>query len=162
MSNSLHIFFFLASKIWISVMKVIWIEFDTAKHCFMNRNLYIDGQQCHQYQQNDQTSLISNYWIRGRPRHMASKIQVMARDMDKTEVELYRLIWPLPSDNLTSKNNTDIKLTKNTSEIRFNSKRPNTLTKMNVNINIDNASDVCMYDYIYQDLHNGNKMQWKV
>jgi hypothetical protein len=135
----------------ISAMNVIWIEFDTARHCFMNRNLYIDGQQCHQYQQNDQPSLISNYWIRRRPRHMALKIQVIARDMDNTEVELYRWIRPLPSDNLTSKDNTDIKLTKNPSEIRFNSKRPHTLTKMNVNINMDSASDVCMYmyDYIY-------------
>jgi hypothetical protein len=61
--------------------------------------------------------------------------------------------------NLTSRDNTDILLTKNPSEIRFNSKRLHTLSKMNVNINMDSASDVCMYDYIYQDLHSGNKIQ---
>ena len=39
-----------------------------------------DGQQFHQYQQNEQTPFISNHWKLNRPQHMALEIQVLSWD----------------------------------------------------------------------------------
>ena len=43
----------------------------------------IDGQQSLQYQQNQQSSLTSNYWTQKLPQYMTLKIQVLAWDKHK-------------------------------------------------------------------------------
>jgi hypothetical protein len=81
-------------------------------------NLYVlwketltsDGQQFHQYQQNEQSPLISNCWAQKRPEYMLLEIYVLLGQVQKYGgvKPINGIPTPSPLDNWISNNNTDI------------------------------------------------------
>ena len=63
------------------------------------KSLSSDGQQFHQYQQNEQSHATSNHWKWKRPRRMKLEIEIVAWNRHTNVEVLNRLMWWIPTQS---------------------------------------------------------------